>query len=90
MISLQKIIAMQDIHKRNKNNMTKKYQKPVIKIHKISNDYQILAGSDKVTQINTNRPTDLGEIAPGNAGRSTGAQDVGAKSNTFGVWDDYE
>lgn len=91
LIPLHKINYKYKTFTKENNNMTKKYQKPVIKIHEISNDYQILAGSGERTEtINSNKPTDINKYAPQNGGLSNGQQDVGAKSNTFGVWDDDE
>lgn len=69
------------------DHMTKKYQKPVIKVHEIANDDQLLAGT---TVVSNETPTNLSDNSPQCGGRSNGLRDVGAKSNTFGVWDDDE
>lgn len=68
--------------------MTKKYQKPGIKVFEIANDVQILAGTE--TKRISNNPTDITTNAPITGGNNDGTHEVGAKSNSIGVWDDEE
>lgn len=65
--------------------MEKKYMRPAIKVQTIDMDGTLLAASTL-----GNNPTDIDSNAPGNGGDSNGSQTVGAKQNTFNVWDDED
>lgn len=69
--------------------MTKKYERPSIKLHEVTNDYQILAGSGSPT-LSTPPTNGLDVRPPENGGQNDGTHEVGAKNNSFNVWSDDE
>lgn len=67
--------------------MEKKYVKPAIKIQKIEMDELMQSAS-----INTSSPTKglTDGSTPTVGGDNNGTHEVGAKQNTFSVWNDDE